>query len=258
MRTEYRGKFMKTIVVNLDRDKNRWRFISEGLSRYGFAYERFPAVDGKAISEVELKKCYCPAKAKRLSHLLTAGELGCALSHIKIYQKIVREKIPLCLILEDDAEILPALGAVVRDLEKILDPLKNDVVMVGPRAWKIFPSDVVLPQSKALLCKTFSPYCTTAYVVTYEAARRLADFLLPVVNVADNWARFEKYGLVNMLSVNPQPVALGECAAVSSIDGRAVKIDYSYKAKLRRWWQRSTWGNIDSLCALFYKKVKNF
>ncbi|MEQ4924801.1 glycosyltransferase family 25 protein [Proteus hauseri] len=36
---------------------------------------------------------------------MTHGVLGCSLSHLKVYEKIVSEKIALALILEDNAKL---------------------------------------------------------------------------------------------------------------------------------------------------------
>ncbi len=43
------------------------------------------------------------------------GEVGCALSHIKIYSHIVKKNIPLSLVLEDDSEINENLKKMIED-----------------------------------------------------------------------------------------------------------------------------------------------
>ena len=41
-------------------------------------------------------------KLEKFGRELTPGELGCSLSHIRLWEKMVKENIPEVLILEDD------------------------------------------------------------------------------------------------------------------------------------------------------------
>ena len=51
---------------------------------------------------------------------MTKGEIGCALSHLKIYQKTVDEDIPYALILEDDTLFDTEFPKYLNDLEIFL------------------------------------------------------------------------------------------------------------------------------------------
>lgn len=72
------------------------------LREAGISYERFPAVRGEEVRDTQE---YSRDKAIAAGHELLLGELGCAASHKRIYEKIINEHIPFTLILEDDVEL---------------------------------------------------------------------------------------------------------------------------------------------------------
>ena len=108
---------MKIFVINLKRSIDRkhnfqknWQFASKYI-------EIIEAVDGNNLSDKELSKI-----APNYQSLnVTKGEIGCALSHLAIYKKIVNECIPMALILEDDAVPIEKINHL--ELLNIIDKL---------------------------------------------------------------------------------------------------------------------------------------
>jgi GR25 family glycosyltransferase involved in LPS biosynthesis len=49
--------------------------------------------------------------------MLTPGEVGCILSHQKVFRKIIDEKLSLALIMEDDVDIAPSIHKILDYLE---------------------------------------------------------------------------------------------------------------------------------------------
>lgn len=95
-----------TFVINLDKDIERLRFMDEQLTRLGITYTRQPAIYGKTHTTTVDE--YDEAKAVAATgHALLPGELGCALSHRVVYERIVAEGVPFALVLEDDV-VLPS------------------------------------------------------------------------------------------------------------------------------------------------------
>lgn len=93
-----------TFVINLDKDVERMQFMHEQLTKLNIPYTRESAVYGKNYqpSLVEYDEVQALEKGR---HSLLPGEIGCALSHAHVIQKIVAEKIPYALVLEDDVEL---------------------------------------------------------------------------------------------------------------------------------------------------------
>lgn len=85
--------FDKIFCVNLDRRADKWELSKAEFEKIGINVERFSAVDGSTIT--------VPAGAK-----ITAGEIGCSLSHTTILKRMLDEGWNRILILEDDVEFM--------------------------------------------------------------------------------------------------------------------------------------------------------
>lgn len=104
-----------TFVINLDKDTERMQFMHEQLERLKISYNRKSAIYGKTYEASASE--YDEVKAVAATgHALIPGELGCALSHAKVYEQIVQESIPFALVLEDDVELPQDFKAVVEQM----------------------------------------------------------------------------------------------------------------------------------------------
>jgi len=94
-------------VINLKDSLDRRTNITAQLSALGCDFEFVEAVDGRNLNEEELKQYSKEATIQNWTNKaqrgLSPGEIGCALSHLKVYQKIADEGIEEAVILEDDA-----------------------------------------------------------------------------------------------------------------------------------------------------------
>jgi glycosyl transferase, family 25 len=90
-------------VINLDRDLDRMAFMERQLRAAGLSYERESAVNGRSLSSEE-ELYYADPRRQPLGH----GEIGCLMSHIKVWRRIAQAH-SAALILEDDVHI--AAGA---------------------------------------------------------------------------------------------------------------------------------------------------
>lgn len=85
----------KALLINLPRHSERFRNVKQQLEAAGVDYERAEAVDGKALSDADLK-----ANSTLLARKLTTrGMIGCFLSHRACWRRCV------------DAADGPVLGA---------------------------------------------------------------------------------------------------------------------------------------------------
>ena len=90
---------VKIFIINLDKDVKRLTNAYEQLNKYEFKnYEKFTGIYGKQLSIDEIND-----NTTFIGKLLASKSMiGCGLSHIKLWEKIVNENIELSLILEDD------------------------------------------------------------------------------------------------------------------------------------------------------------
>jgi glycosyl transferase family 25 len=77
-------------------------------------------VYAKEMTEDEIAQVYDDIKSRkeREGKPLNRGEIGCALSHFKVYQKIIDENLPYALIFEDDACIDKSFLKIYHKLSK--------------------------------------------------------------------------------------------------------------------------------------------
>lgn len=94
--------FDEVCVINLDRSPDRLAAIKDRLEALGVKFHRISAVDGKTLSPEELLRSCEPSCAK----FATKGAIGCALSHRKVWRRMVKRHLQQVLVLEDDAVFL--------------------------------------------------------------------------------------------------------------------------------------------------------
>lgn len=113
-------------VVNLDKSTERWQRCREEFDSQGVKAERFPATLGRAMSEEELKeKCTWGAR-----YFCTPGMIGCFMSHLRIWEKVVKEGHPAVVVLEDDVVLYPKFNDRLQTLLSEL-PADWDVCLLG-------------------------------------------------------------------------------------------------------------------------------
>jgi glycosyl transferase family 25 len=79
--------------------------MEEQLRKLNLKFEIIRAVDGRNIPDCDLK-CYSRQDAvKCAGRELSPGEIGCALSHAKMWERLVEENLNEVLILEDDVVV---------------------------------------------------------------------------------------------------------------------------------------------------------
>lgn len=93
---------MRILLINLDRSPERLKRMDEVLTGSGLTFERVPAVDGKLLSDAE-KKRWMPDDGK--GRRMTAGEIGCFLSHRKCWEAIAAGAESHAVIFEDDIHL---------------------------------------------------------------------------------------------------------------------------------------------------------
>jgi len=216
-------------VINLDRDVERMASIRANLEALGLPFERLSAVMGKDVPEWEkLVDMSAYAWRNRLD-TPRAGEVGCYLSHLKAMETFLRTDAPWCVILEDDVEVLPACGEVLRALGE-----KDDWDLV-----KLFNFHSGMPVKKralagghrlvAHLTRTTS---SAAYVVNRRAAETLLKSMRPISEQVDHALERPWETGLRVRGVRPLPVVLAPVAATTTIG-------YEGRHAVRTPWRRA-------------------
>ena len=88
----------------MKKSKDRWESISNQLEKMWIDYERIEGTNPREMSKDELDNIFDREYSIKVHppKWIWLSSIGCSHSHFKIYEKIVKEKIPFSLILEDD------------------------------------------------------------------------------------------------------------------------------------------------------------
>ena len=201
---------MKIFIVNLKHSVERRQKMEVQISSLGLSAEFIEAVDGGLMSDEERE-----GVTAEVNYAFLPGEIGCALSHQKIYKKMIDEHIDMALILEDDVLINSDLPAILANVN--LSSSEPDILLLS-RVNKYRKKPCANINQNYKIYKTEQATTAHAYVINNKAARSLLDNLYPIWMVSDKWSLFEELALANIYSVIPFPVKLSDEANSSTIN----------------------------------------
>lgn len=217
---------LKIFLINLKRDKERKKFCINQFKEFGVKYNIFDAYDGSTLSRSNINKYSSKLAFKTEKRELAYDEIGCSLSHLKIYEKIVREKISESLILEDDI-------IINKKLFHIIKKIPNNVEFIN------FKSDAKQKKSQMLDAKFYLtkfrqiPNRTCAIYLKFSAAKKLYLSGFPIKQPADGLTgRLVHSGKIKGYGVLPELIKLRKIK--TSISGRgSFFLKYKFLNKIR-------------------------
>lgn len=194
----------KIYIVNLKHDIERKKNIINEIEKQNIKnYEIIEAVAGNELNEFELdthtfknKKNINPWNSK-----MSPSQIGCALSHIKIYKKFIDTEFKLALILEDDAIFLKNFKTTIKNL--IIKNFKyRRQIMLLSEIKEFYPKAIDFKDDYEIV-DVANAFFTHAYVINKEAALEIIKFNYPIKTVADNFVFFKIYCGVKITGLNP-------------------------------------------------------
>lgn len=227
------GPISAIFVINLDRQKKRWRkFIRSAKkqklkgknSLYQYC-ERSAAVDGTQIcsddiSFPEIKKKYTLAaqyqinQDPRLEQVkekdkvvidMSSTEIAIAQSHLNLWKRIVEQKISYALILEDDVSFHKKFADYSNRVWQELPRLgqncsRFDLLYLGyVVSYGAIESQIY---SQSLFKPIRNIWSTMGYVLSFEGAQKLLDEL-PICGPVDLWLNLQLNNLKAFATLSP-------------------------------------------------------
>lgn len=213
----YKNSFIKIgnqespiFIISLDNDYSRRNELKNFFST-DIIDNYFPATDVKKSSRVDLDK-FCDKKSlhENLTYArdLGAGEIGCCLSHRRIYQYLIDNALPYAIIFEDD--VLPVFKSkwlsVLSNALEIINSIDTDKAILihmglpyfrSVRGRRIFflkgYSFSIWPDVRLIEPDTDNKFWLShAYIITNKAAKRILDCFPLISCVCDDWMVFYK------------------------------------------------------------------
>lgn len=185
--------------ITLERRQDRWRRFQDQSGIDGMNIKRFLGVDGKTIDIRKDDRVALCTKRNilaniRRSHeeLDSVGGVGCALSHIAVWQWMVDNNQEVCVVFEDDAIVSPnfieTANNCIQDSVILKDPKKWDMWLLGGK-WDTLTK--IPEEPKAVRVGEFVLF--HAYVMTLHGAKRLLKDVYPIHSHIDLWVSIYSY-----------------------------------------------------------------
>lgn len=202
---------MKVFLINLDQDRDRRIAAEAQLNRLGVSFERIPAVYGKSLPKAQQDaavsrfRWWCA-----MGRPIELGELGCALSHRKIYELMVDQSLPAVCVLEDDVLLAEAFPKQVAFVESQLDLTQPQVVLLSNHTKTSGPDGTLQP------CRDDT--CAEGYILTLPAAQNLLRINTPIKTPFDHWGRWVRYGILQLYHAFPTVCSQDHASFTSHVD----------------------------------------
>jgi glycosyl transferase, family 25 len=203
-------------VINMAKDVARMVSMQQQLQAQGLSFERVEAVVGRELT-VEQKKASFSSFWYGLlqGRAATNNEIGCTLSHRKIWQLMIDRGDQWAVIFEDDALLLPQFSGQLLAIEKETQyfDMMHLFAFREPNIFHHKSSDGLFD-----VMKYSGPHgSTAAYALRLVGAKKLMT-MKRVWTAPDKWTWLSAITGLKCCGISPYPVLLEEeLAAVSTI-----------------------------------------
>ena len=110
-------------VINLERNLDRLANIQKSFDSVNLSCTRVEAIDGSKMKQSYIDEIN--SHRRKLvpfsQHILSKGEIGCASSHLLLYERLLNSNMPFIFILEDDVEFGNQLKEIIENQTKLLN-----------------------------------------------------------------------------------------------------------------------------------------
>ncbi|XP_023029681.2 glycosyltransferase 25 family member [Leptinotarsa decemlineata] len=168
--------FDKIFMINLLRRPERRKRMQACFDELGLEVAVVDAVDGKTLNETFLESIQFMPEFVDPYHKrpMTLGEIGCFMSHLNIWNEIVKQGHETALVLEDDIRFEPYFRLKVQNVMADVKKIPGwDLVYFGRK--RLQESDEPLVEGSNLLVRAGYSYWTLGYALSQQGARKLLD-----------------------------------------------------------------------------------
>lgn len=163
------------------------------LAKAGMPYEFIEAVDGRLLGEAERSRVYSKWRTRlRYGVGLTSGELGCVLSHIDFFRRVLASYEGIGMVLEDDVALGHDFAAAVQEVAERLLAADGPTLIQLPGLAR----DLRIGNGNEKFVSVSESMGTYAYAINRSAAALLIKAFSPVMMPIDYYRYVIKhYGL---------------------------------------------------------------
>lgn len=225
---------INTFVISVPNQNERRGCTEKKLNSMGIEFSFFDAVWGKDVIS-DNRNDYRKLLDSSAFEKLNPGEIGCALSHYLVYKKILDEKIPFSLILEDDIQLHEDFPELSREIYECAERLSWDICFlshfrnVRPSFWRT----IKLSSKFKIAPPVDPPYGTQAYIISYNWAKKLLEEGSPV-RMPSDWLTSKSRDLGGKVYGIFPPIARHSDDELPSLIGVTINSNDQNKGKVKR------------------------
>jgi len=207
---------LEVFVINLKRSTERKEYMAALCEKNSLFPEFITAVDGRRLDVEELlgEVCLNNMVAGGIGRELCKAEIGCALSHKEIYQKLIDQNIEQALVLEDDVEFDERLIHVLGSINTF--PSNWEIVLLGHHGGEsrfnntkgsLWDRKIILNNYK-LVRPSELAYGAYGYLINKRGASKLLAELELMAKPIDHYTGDSYY--INLYAVSPPVIGIHE------------------------------------------------
>lgn len=162
---------MKTYLINLDRSPDRLTFFQDQANKVGISVERISAIDGRSLPESTWKTI---VDQRFEFQPINVYEVAVFLSHKAIWERMIRDRVSVAAIFEDDAILAPQIADTFRSIENAKVPFDVIKLETTLRSVVLTESGFRLSTGESLHPLRSWHGGAAGYVVSLEGAEKLS------------------------------------------------------------------------------------
>ncbi len=225
----------KVFVINLDKSTDRMTFMRQQFTQLNIEYERVPAVYGKELSDSEINRVFDQkTNLAKYDKVLNVGELGCYLSHVNCWNKMVDNHIDYALILEDDSILDKGMSDLIDSVGKLQQKWDYIKLCHGRKQKEVIDPIALNDQFSLGTCLKL-PSSTRGQFVSLTGAKKLLATAMPIARPVDIDIQYWFEKKLDCFVVRPFPVLEADFESeIGSLENRS----FAKKRPLKRIWQK--------------------
>lgn len=201
---------MKVIIINLENRSDRLTKITENLNNLNIEFEKFDAICGDKLKDEEIKLNTTLLCRTILSN---RGMIGCAMSHIKIWNSFVDSTEILIMISEDDIEYNSNFPDFLVDVDKIYKEIEFDMLSlncsIGITGSLSDKKIIKCDNNEYKINKPIFPLTTASYIISRKGAIKLLKIIQTInyhidyeIACASLKSKIDYYNVLNPVLLN--------------------------------------------------------
>jgi glycosyl transferase family 25 len=218
--------------------------MEQQLKKIAISYERISAIKGANLTVDEISNEYSASlNKKKFRANLSLGEIGCYISHKKIWRQMVEKEIEFAIILEDDLTIQSNFVDIFSDINNLK---KYELIKLSDnRSYPAVQNKKISNQFDLINFKKI-PNCTTGYTLNLAGAKKLLarnKFYRPV----DIDIQFCKELDLSVFGLRPYPITEDNSfeSNIATLNGgshgnKTTSFFRNIKYRLTLWYLRKT------------------